>query len=106
MKIVTLLMSLSLCLILIPLTSNAVDIRSPDSHGTIKDFSIEEKHLLINETLYRLDDRLSVVSKDNIVVSDSALRKDQKIEVWLGKPEQNLPNINRIRILSDVNTDY
>lgn len=115
MKMAIFLLGMSLCLGLIPLTSGAAAAVS-GKQGTISQFSIEDKQMLINEKEYTLSDRLQVVTKDNIAAGDMILKKGQSIEFWvdtdskrnvrIDKSKEGMPMIKRIRVLSDVKMNY
>ncbi|MCS5712497.1 hypothetical protein [Candidatus Berkiella aquae] len=120
MKTIIFLLGMSLCLGLLPLTSNATP-ETPTGTGTIMSFSIEEKKVMIGQKEYGLADRLQIQTKHHIAAGENAIKAGQQIEFWTdsnshlkimsstpgsdGKPEQ-LPVIKRIRILSDVTMNY
>ncbi|MGE3319036.1 MAG: hypothetical protein AB7I18_07035 [Candidatus Berkiella sp.] len=115
MKITVFLLGMSLCVGLIPLTSIA-NVQESGKQGTILQFNIEGRSMLINDKEYTLSDRLQVVTKSNIAGGDMLLKNGQAIEFWLDtdtqkerhveKGKENLPMIKRIRILSDVKMNY
>lgn len=115
MKMAVFILGVSLCLGLIPLTSFAHQ-QTPGTQGTIMQFNIEERSMLINDKEYNLSDKLQIVNKSNIAGGDMLLHKGQAIEFWLDpdtktnhyltKEREHLPMIKRIRILSDVKMNY
>lgn len=111
MKAAIFIISMCLCFGLIPLTSLAAPAMPPvkDGQGTIMQFSLEDRNMLINDKSFALDDRLQVITKQNIAAGDRILQKGQAIEYWLSDSKatkQDVPTIKKIRILSDVKMNY
>ncbi len=111
MKIAIFIISMCLCFGLIPLTSLTASATpaAQDGQGTIMQFSLEERNILINDKSFALDDRLQVINKQNIAAGDRILQKGQAIEYWLSDSKstnQGLPTIKKIRILSDIKMNY
>lgn len=111
MKVAIFIISMCLCCGLIPLTSQAAPSAPAvkDGQGTIMQFSLEDRTMLINDKTFALDDRLQVITKQNIAAGDRLLKNGQAIEYWLTdikSANQALPTIKKIRILSDVKMNY
>lgn len=115
MKTAIFFLGMFLCAGLIPLTCGAT-IKEAGKQGTISQFSIEDRTMLINEKEYLLADKLQVVTKNDIAGGEMILKKGQSIEFWtdtkttfnknVEKGKETLPLIKRIRVLSDVKMDY
>lgn len=115
MKMAAFILGIILCTGLIPNRVLASDLGA-GKQGTILQFNIDERSMLINDKEYALSDRLQVVTKANIAGGAMLLKNGQAIEFWLDtdsksnphaeKGKENLPIIKRIRILSDVKMNY
>lgn len=115
MKTAIFLLGMSLCVGLIPLTCQAA-AKEAGKQGTITQFSIEDRTMLINEKEFILGDRMQVVNKSNIAGGEMILKNGQSIEFWVdtkvrfnkhaAKGKETLPLIKKIRVLSDVKMDY